>query len=91
MTTKAEAKRDVAMYKASTSIPRYIKVHLDSLIPQDERPPALSKWAREVFEASRKVGIQDVKTVRLMKEYAKEKGYSDFQISRVRLDNRYRE
>lgn len=81
---------EIAVLKADTSIPLEIKVLLDSLKPQDEHPPELAKWAREVFKKSREREIPDFKIARMVEAYANSRNYSTTQISRVLIENHFR-
>jgi len=78
-----------ATLRESTSIPYEIKVILDSLEMSEERPAALSKWAKKVFAESNKFGRELEEVAGWVEEYASEKDYSDRQIRRVLKDNGY--
>ncbi len=78
-------------YRESTSIPYEIKVILDSLEMSDERPQALSKWAKKVFTESRKLGRTNEEIAEWIEDAADEKDYSERQIRRVLKDNGYTE
>lgn len=75
--------------RASTSIPYEVKVILDSLDMSEERPPGLSKWARDVFKAGRKFERTNEEIAEWIEQYALEKDYSIRQIRRVLKENGY--
>lgn len=77
----------VETLKASTSIPYKLKELLTSLEPVDEKPPALTKWAREVFKEGIKANRSSEEIVEWVETFASAKGYSERQIQRALKDN----
>lgn len=73
----------------STEIPYEIKVHLDTLETQEERPVMLSKWARETFKKGHKFERSNEEIADWVETYALRKDYTPRQIRAVLKQNGY--